>query len=450
MQGKIVRSDFEIYAKGIKRLEELEKEVNLLNVDKKFPSETASIRSKLKHVSEIPQIEYEIKLLKEKISGKIKKQSRQNSATEDKINNLKEEIKKKSRESKKFAPLSKEVVRLKLEIAAMQKKIRAHEGEKKRKNNILKNINVGVDKVFDDTFNLSLNDIKAKLSREVENKEAVVQRELQNDLVRREEIFNEKYNELEKEFNKKYNEKVKKELEKEVKQKFNNLLRTEINKKNKLSEEELSNLKSKLKLEFEAKEKALRGHFDKDILDEKKMIRDHFEDELLSQKVKLHKKLDFEIAKEVLRLKQKEGEKEHALSEKVKSLSKLKEKLSENLAKAKDSMQLEEEEKLKQRISQIEKEKKRFNSSKDKILSNARNKLEDERKQFENQKRREMQKIMDKEEAFRKKAEEIKNRLQKEYDQKLKDGIKAKQDEFKSKNVALEKEIQKKVKMFYK
>ena len=113
MSSKIARRDFEIYAEGIKRLEELEKEVNLLNVDKRFPTEVASIRSKLKHVSEIPQIEYEIKVLRGKISGKKRKVAKKDPHTENKIKQLKKEITLKSAQCKKFAPLSKEVLKLK-------------------------------------------------------------------------------------------------------------------------------------------------------------------------------------------------------------------------------------------------------------------------------------------------------------------------------------------------
>ena len=48
-------------------------------------------------------------------------------------------------------------------------------------------------------------------------------------------------------------------------------------------------------------------------------------------------------------------------------------------------------------------------------------------------------------------AEEIKRteELPREFEQKLKDGIKLKEQEFKKRNLALENEIKKKVKMFY-
>lgn len=439
MSKDIARRDFEIYAKGVKRLEELEKETNLLNADKKFPAEVASIRSKLKHVSEIPQIEYEIKKLKERISGKNKHHVRHSSSNEKEIKKLKENIIRKSLQAKKFAPLSKEVRELKLEIEAMRKKIKIHEGEKKRKKDILNNIDVGVNKVFDNTFNLSLNEIKAKLSKEVENKKAEVQKELQADLVRREELFNEKYKQLEQEFHKKYNERVKAELEKEVKDRFDKLVKDAINRKNQISEKELSDLKRKLKNNFASKERYLKEHFEKDINEEKKMVREQFEEQLLAQKVKLHKKLDSELAKEVVRLKEKEGEKEHTLSEKMKSLSKLKEKLGEKMIKERESLESNEEKILNEKISEVEKEKDDYVR-----------RLENEKKQFESEKTRENQKIINREEALKKKGEELKAELQKEFEEKLKQAIKIKQQELNNKNMSLEREIRKKVQMFYK
>jgi len=65
----ISRKDFEAFEFGVQRLKELERELNSLNT-KKFSVEAASIRSKLKDVSQIPIIEKEMKILRQKISGK--------------------------------------------------------------------------------------------------------------------------------------------------------------------------------------------------------------------------------------------------------------------------------------------------------------------------------------------------------------------------------------------
>lgn len=60
--------DFEVYAKGVKRLEELEKELNSLDT-RRFKRDASQIRKKLKSVHLIPQIEFDLRKLRAKISG---------------------------------------------------------------------------------------------------------------------------------------------------------------------------------------------------------------------------------------------------------------------------------------------------------------------------------------------------------------------------------------------
>ncbi len=59
--------DFEIYAKGVERLEELRKELNSMDT-RQFRKEEREIRSKLNKVHLIPQIEHEMRELRAKIS----------------------------------------------------------------------------------------------------------------------------------------------------------------------------------------------------------------------------------------------------------------------------------------------------------------------------------------------------------------------------------------------
>ena len=59
---ELLRRDFEIFAKGVERLEELRSELNGLNT-KSYEAEANSIRTKLKNVSFIPEIEQEMKVV---------------------------------------------------------------------------------------------------------------------------------------------------------------------------------------------------------------------------------------------------------------------------------------------------------------------------------------------------------------------------------------------------
>jgi hypothetical protein len=59
---------FELYAKGVERLKELEKELNSIST-KKYKKQELKIRKKLKNVSLIPEIEEDIRKLRLKIAG---------------------------------------------------------------------------------------------------------------------------------------------------------------------------------------------------------------------------------------------------------------------------------------------------------------------------------------------------------------------------------------------
>ncbi|MFA7708247.1 MAG: hypothetical protein WCX73_04825, partial [Candidatus Pacearchaeota archaeon] len=96
------RRDFEIFAKGVERLEELRNELNSLNTSK-YPEEVAAIRSKLKSVSYIPEIEQEMRVLKAKIRGnynekKLKTEiNDEHSKIHRKIRELEKEIERKKK-----------------------------------------------------------------------------------------------------------------------------------------------------------------------------------------------------------------------------------------------------------------------------------------------------------------------------------------------------------------
>lgn len=73
------KADFETFKFGVERLKELKKELNSLDT-KGFSLEEESIKSKLKDVTQIPTIEKELKLLKQKIKNKPKKSSKKKSS----------------------------------------------------------------------------------------------------------------------------------------------------------------------------------------------------------------------------------------------------------------------------------------------------------------------------------------------------------------------------------
>ena len=102
-----LRRDFEIFAKGVQRLEELRIELDRLNISG-YEAEVNVIRSKMKNVSYIPQIEKEMEILKQKINGTYRGKEKKSSdelileipRIESRLNSLKKEIGEQKETSK--------------------------------------------------------------------------------------------------------------------------------------------------------------------------------------------------------------------------------------------------------------------------------------------------------------------------------------------------------------
>ena len=200
------RRDFEVFKKGIQRLEELKAELDSLNT-RGFESEANSIRAKLKNVSDIPLIEIELKRLKQKISGKYKPKERRKSNSriiklEKEVFKLEEELKRKNNLCKSQGAnnekYTKEIPKLRAQISELRAVLGQHKREEERKKDILKRIDPTIDVVSSDLFELSINEIKAKISDELRKKQTDMQKQLQEDLESREKNFKKKYEDKEK------------------------------------------------------------------------------------------------------------------------------------------------------------------------------------------------------------------------------------------------------------
>src|SRR3989344_9351451 len=100
--SKVLERDFEVFAKGVKRLEELRAELSSLNTSG-YEEDAAIIRSKLKNVSYIPEIEKEIKVLRNKIDGKHKQRSPESSNAHARIHKQINELEKELSRRKKIS-----------------------------------------------------------------------------------------------------------------------------------------------------------------------------------------------------------------------------------------------------------------------------------------------------------------------------------------------------------
>jgi len=215
-----IKKDMELFATGVERLKGLERELKSLDT-RGFGKEEASIRGKLKNVSDIPIIERELKSLKLRIRGKYKPRRRH-----------------KSQVSKDVEVIKGEVPSIKRGLKQLSEKI--EEVSKKK----AVQVDSGVGFVVDSEFNNFLKNVKGKLSERVREKEKNVGAVLKKDLKIREDKFREKYDSLVNAF-----EARKKKMEEDLKKKkkeANMKLFERIKEKIKLEE---ANAKERAKLE---------------------------------------------------------------------------------------------------------------------------------------------------------------------------------------------------------
>jgi len=441
--------DFQIFEKGVERLEEIGRELSNLNT-KGYEEEVNSIRSKLKNVSYIPQIEIELRDLKDKINGNYRKKISQYSGIYKKIKELKEsipnehqkireKIKKleehvidkdkfaeKINEIKKEVSLVKDMPKIQNQIRSFKKFVDARNEEEKRKKDLLKKIDPEVNFLINDKFNLSLNEIKAELSKRINNKETKIKKQLHDDLKTRKEIFKEQYNKLENSFEKKYREKVKEELDKEIKDNFDRVLNNKLNKikgdirkklkednKVKLKKEELKVINENKNLANSAiarKKLELEKEYSNKLKVEKKKLLDHFHDNILAHQAVIDAKMHENLTSRLKVLNNNYKEKLRSLQEKI-----------EDISKAKETLGVEKKE--------LEESDKKY---KEDLIKNIKK---------------------EKEEAIRKAIKKnynlITKKLKEEFDDRLRLEIRAKEVEFERKKSELTLEIQKKARELF-
>jgi hypothetical protein len=301
------RKDFEVFAKGVERLEQLKNELYNLNTSG-YEIEVASIRSKLKNVSYIPEIEKEMRVLKSKISGSYKVLKGVSNAggvpvagvkINKKIKELEKQIKKKRR-----VPKNKElnkIPKMEGQINHLKSVLDKQAEEEKRKKDLLKKIDPSVNFLVNNSFNLSLNEIKAELSKKLKSKELDVQRRLQEDLELRKNNFQLQYKDLEHKFAEKYEQNVQMHLKNEVNRRFNNVLRARINALQKKLEKESFDRFQALKNDLNAKEQEKLRQLEKERREVRKKLSIENKKKLAAEGKRLKFLLNSKEIKEVER-----------------------------------------------------------------------------------------------------------------------------------------------------
>lgn len=430
--SSVNRKDFEAFKFGIERLNELKKDLDSLDT-KGFAKEEQVIRKKLKTVSEIPNIEKAIKILKLKINKKYHPKKRKSQVKEDiqdikedipaikkqirklgDIKSMREDIPEIKKEIKKLGEMKdatddipgikrevrklsgirdiqedirEDIPDIKREIKKIGKKV--EEVEKRKKGFV----DSGVGVLVDTDFNIFLSHLKTTLSDRIRSREKEMDDILKTDLQEREQKFRDKYVDLirefnnrkkkaEEEFNKKYATKVKTSLQKEIAERFNDELQKKLNaEKVELGKRYIADLKQ------------------------------HAQQELEKQKQRLRERFDGELEKKKSVLERGEEAKESAFDEEKKAKESSIEREKLNIRKAKQEFEIQKEE-----------ERKRM---KDKLMGEFNRQLHDE---------------------ISKKEKMLRERLNSEFDLKLKKQIQDHEEELKKKKLDLEFEIQRKMK----
>lgn len=368
--NKSLRRNFEIFGKGIQRLEELRIELNNLNTAG-YEKEAYSIRSKLKNVAYIPQIEKEMIALKAKI--------------------LKRHKRKKH---------------------SISSHTKLHKKEEKE---LVRKIDPDVNLLLNNKFNLTLNEIKAELSKRVKDKEEMIKKQLKEDLENRKMKFESKYGKLEKNLSDKYHEKIKSSLNKEIKKRFNSVLNRKIkelkeklekesSKKIELSKEQIEILRNKLNKEFMFKKSKVEKEYGNKLSEYKEEMKKCYDKNTLLHKADLTSKMSKHLAQEKQRLNR---EKKIAIR------------------------QMKKEEEVNEREMEMEKEE--FTKEiKEKDRESAMRKAEEMSRK-----------------KVKKQTEIIKDKLKREFEQRLKMEIKRKEAEFDKKKADLILEIQNKARTIF-
>jgi hypothetical protein len=314
------KSDFKTFEFGVQRLKELENELNSLDT-RGFSREAGLIKSKLKTVSEVPNIEKELKVLKLKIQKKYKPKRRKESSTKKISENL-EDIKNQIKNLKT------------------------------KRSNIP--VDSGVDILVDVNFNNFLSSVKKNLSDRIKSKEEELDNLLKKDLDNRDFKYKKKHNNLLRDFEnhkekleqfykKKYNQKVESTLHKEISEKFNKMLNEKMNKeKIELGKVYRGKLKQHFSDIFNKRKQDLEEDFNKK--------KENFEMYKEDVRKKMHDKLIIETHKQLL---EELSKKEIILRKQLKSeyeinLKKHMQEHEQELKQKKLDLELEMQKKIKQ------------------------------------------------------------------------------------------------------
>ncbi len=224
-----VKEEFEALASRISRLESLRDELDALDT-RGFEAEVHLIRARLKDVNALPQLEREMSELRRKIKsrqgGEVKTDNTQHKmlkesavlkhkiAELEKLITQKKDLFSKKQLNHKEMEFIKDIPQLERALASLRKDFHTHISSAHVK------VDTGVGVVVDSKFDDFIAELKAELTKRVQEKELAMGQTLKHDLALHEEAFSTRYKQLVDDFHQRYRERVQHELKREVSHKL--------------------------------------------------------------------------------------------------------------------------------------------------------------------------------------------------------------------------------------
>ena len=291
-----LNKEFEIFSKGIERLEELRRELDSLNT-RGFERDAAVIRSKLKDVSAIPLLEIQLKSLKNKINRKYIPRHKKSSKLKTQIKHLEEEIEdipklerkindlrqrlKEKKSIKVKKQLSKEELESVKDIPSLESEIRSLSDILRRHLTKARRPKLPVDEsmaaLVESKFGDLVYGIEKELSERIKKREESMDKRLKYDLEFRESAFKNKYKSLVDKSSQLYEDKIKTELKRDVARRFNKELMKKIRSlKTKVKEDYIPRLKKEAHSELNKKRKELKQKAADTLRSKKHAFAEHY------------------------------------------------------------------------------------------------------------------------------------------------------------------------------
>ncbi len=250
-----IQKDFELFGKGVERLEELKQELASLDTSG-FESELERIRPLLKQVSAIPQIEKAISALTEKIAR------RKSASQRKKRKALKTKVRRRGGPRRVRSTVIQKI------------------GKHRELHRTVRCSKEQIERAIDSKLGKARAELRRKVVSALHAEKEVLARKLHDDLKKREALFRRKEGALREQYERSYKERLSHELHRKVDREFNDKLRKRYDAEKKKLEQEYA-------LRREIEEQRFGDALQKVISQERRMVQGTSAQQLAERRKKL-------------------------------------------------------------------------------------------------------------------------------------------------------------------